>query len=299
MSSITTSPSFLASLRQAIFKTLQWRLLLLSLALLWLPTLLLALPLWRILASQLDHAVQAPDWARRFDLLLWSELARLFEASGALLGGSGLFALAGTVALMPFLHAMGMAAARETRRLNLGELLHGGLRHYGPMLRLLLWSLIPLAAIAGVAAAALHAVDGYGEHAVLESDVNHLRWAVLAIAALLTLIWHACMEAGRGWLAFAIRGRSALGALVQGVRLVLARPWRSLGLYLSITLKAAVLLAVLGLLRAHLPGLTMPAFIGGLLLTQLLSLVNVLASFAKLFAMRDLTAEQHASSLSA
>jgi len=56
---------------------------------------------------------------------------------------------------------------------------------------------------------------------------------------------------------------------------------------------------VLGLLRAHLPGLTMPAFIGGLLLTQLLSLVNVLASFAKLFAMRDLTAEQHASSLSA
>ncbi|MBV8122738.1 MAG: hypothetical protein JO370_01505, partial [Paucibacter sp.] len=85
--------------------------------------------------------------------------------------------------------------------------------------------------------------------------------------------------------------------LVQGVKLVLARPGRSLGLYLTITLKALVLLAVLGLLRTHLSAFTVPGFLAGLLLTQLLSLVTHWAAYARLFAMRELTAEQHAGTL--
>ena len=71
---------------------LQWRLLLLWLVLLLLPTALAALPVWRTLAGLLDRSVHAADWARHFDALAFGDVVGKLGDSGAALHGSLLLA---------------------------------------------------------------------------------------------------------------------------------------------------------------------------------------------------------------
>lgn len=54
---------------------LQWRLLLLWLACLLLPAALAALPVWMLLARELDHSVHVPALARALDMIALTDLS--------------------------------------------------------------------------------------------------------------------------------------------------------------------------------------------------------------------------------
>ena len=66
--------------------------------------------------------------------------------------------------LSPWLAGAAVTASRTPERLGFGELVRGGIAEYGPMLRMLLWSVIPLGVALVVMTAILGATRGH-EHA--------------------------------------------------------------------------------------------------------------------------------------
>lgn len=69
----------MSRLPDAARAALQWRLLLLWLACLLLPAVLASLPVWMLLARELDHSVHVAALARSLDMVALTDLATAFE----------------------------------------------------------------------------------------------------------------------------------------------------------------------------------------------------------------------------
>jgi len=277
-----------AGLRQA----LQWRLLLLWLIATALPTLVLSLPVGRVLADALDYSAQANQWAQRLDLVMVQDLGERVARQGAALGGAGTVAGVLLVFLFPLLNAMFAAAARSPRVLHFGELLHAGLSDYGPMLRLVLFALVPLGIALGLGAVASKAAHRYGEHAILSADADLVKGIAIGVGVLLFVLAHASIVAGRAWLTLLPRRRSAFVALWRGVKLVFFHPLRSLMLYLGITLPVLLLISVLGVLRVEIPSGSVAGSLLGVLVVQCIAVLAGWMHFARLLAMLSLVRQR-------
>ena len=276
-------------LRHAAARATQWRPLLLLVVLGWIPTAIVALPLWRILADQLDASVQAAQWAQRLHLLVLADLGTRLGLNGGSLGGAAIAAVLVFLLLLPFQQALLVSAARTDERLSLGGLLHAGLREYGPMLRLLIVSLLPLGIALGLTAVAFKGVSRFAEHAIVSADVDHASWAADALGALLIIFALAGIEAGRARFAYDPRKRSAVKAWWRGFKLVLRHPLRGLAIFLGISLPALVVLAALALVRVEIPGGSGGAALGGWLIVQVIAAVFAWANFARLAAYFEWT----------
>jgi hypothetical protein len=277
-------------LGHAVRTALQWRVLLLWILVSWLPTALLALPIWRSFAGKLNHSLHSAEWAQHANLVMIHDLiGQTLRFNAAALAGSGIAAAVVLLALIPLLNGMLVTASRAAQPLGFGALLHGSLREYGRMLRLMLWALIPLGIGAGLGALSLYGVRKYAEGAILETQVLTLtRWAY-ALTAVLCAVALATVDAGRARLAFDPERRSAIKAWWRGLRLTIAQPLRVLGLFFCITLIAALATGVLALLRVELNGAHLPGFLAGLLAVQIIVAVTGWMHFARLLAMLAVT----------
>jgi hypothetical protein len=273
----------------AMASALQWRLLLLWILVVSIPTALLTLPVVGALAAQLNYSAHASDWAQAVDVVMLVDLMeKLADAQGAF-GGAGVAAVIALLAGIPFLNAMFAGAARSGKPLHLGPLLHAGLADYGPMLRLLLVALLPLGIAFVLGGLLMKGAHKYAEGAILESDMDRVKWAAQGLAALLFVYAHAGVNAGRAWLAFEPEKRSAWKAWWRGAKLVFFHPLRSLGPYLAITLLAGLALAVLSLLRVELPTGTLWGFLTGFVVAQIIAAVIAWMHYARLYALLGLT----------
>jgi hypothetical protein len=284
----TSHPNFLAVLRKAGRLAMQWRLLLLWLITLLIPTAFLALPMWRLLSAQLDHSVHAAELAHSLDMNSLYDLMAAMSLSGMAVAEAGLAAVVFTLLLSPFLSAAMIAAARAPAPLSMGHLVHGGIAGYGRMLRMLIWSLVPLGIAGGLGAGALHLAKKYAETAILEANADLANHAALALLALLLVIAHVTVDAGRAQLANDSRRRSAVKAWWQACKLICKHPAAIFGAYLAITLIGLVLLAGFGLLRINMPRADMLGLIAALLVAQLMTAISGWMRGARLFALIDL-----------
>jgi hypothetical protein len=281
---------FFGVLRNAVGAALQWRVLLLWILASWLPTALLALPIWRSLARQLDHSLHSAEWARHANLVMIHDLVgQTLKFGGAMLAGSGIAAAVLLLALMPLLNGMLVTASRADRPLGFGALLQGALREYGRMLRLMAWALIPLGIAAGLGVLCLYGVHKYARGAILETEVLTLTRAAHALTAVLCGVALATVDAGRARLAYNPQRRSAIKAWWRGLQLTMAQPLRALGLFFCITLIAALAAGVLALLRVELSSASLPGFLAGLMTVQIIVAVTGWMHFARLLAMLAVT----------
>jgi hypothetical protein len=269
---------------------LQWRLLLWWAVLLLLPTIAAALPVWQMLAANLDHSVYAAQLANKLDMLAIADImASAKERFGPAVGSGGIVALALTLLLSPLLAGMTIHAARATKRPGFMDLLAGGAHEYARMFRMLLWSVVPLAIAGMVAGLAFKMAGKSAESAVLESDASHAMHIAMAVAALAFALMHATIDAGRALLANERRRRSAIVAWWGGVKLLVRRPFSMLGVYVAITGVGLLLAGLLALARLQVPALGVGGTMGAVLLTQLAVLVLGWMRSARLFAMMALT----------
>ena len=267
---------------------LQWRLLVLWTLGLLLPAVLATLPLWRTLAARFDHAVGADAIASRLDVPAIADvLVGLGPASGTLgasLAASALFALL----LLPWLHGMTLASIRASHRLGFAGLLQGGLAEYWRMLRMTLWSLLPLGAALALGSLAMKAADERAATAILEADAKSAQRMALGAMVVLFLLAHVSVEAARGVLGAEPARRSVVRAWGRGVLLLLRRPLAvSLG-YLVPTLVGVLLAGGFGALRLAGAGPSWTALVAGFLLAQLLAASLSWGRNARLFALADL-----------
>lgn len=255
------------ALRQAA----QWRLLLIWVLALLLPTLFAALPLVRLLGANFDYAVHAPQWAQQFNGIAMAELMGVLNGnSGTLVGTAMLLGGALSLLLSPWLTGTVLVAARAKQPPGFAALVQGGLREYGPLLRLLLWSLLPLGLALAVAAGLSSLADDHAEQAVLESSADLGNRLALLGGALALLLAHLSIEVARAWLAVEAWRHSALRAWWRGIGLLWRRPLRALMIYLPIFLIVALLAGLLAWARMRVPATGGLGIAAAFTLTQLL-----------------------------
>lgn len=278
---------------RALTRALQWRLLLLWVGASLLCALVASLPVWNWLADALNYTIDAPAIANGTAPLPLLETLMAPTSPMAVLREST--AVAGLLMLLlsPLLVGAGLVAARAPRAPAFGELLRGAVGEYGPLLRLLLWSVLPLGLALLLTGMMIGANEKAHDHAILASEIERGRYIALAIGGMLLMLAHAGLEAGRGWLAADARLRSALKAWWRGMRLLRRRPLAVLAAYLLPTLCSLLLALLLLAVRQTLDA----SALGGFLLAALLgcAIASALAwgKLARLFALKALAEDAH------
>lgn len=289
---LTRRPGFASALRST-GAALQWRLLLWWAILLLLPAIVAALPLWQLLSANLDHAIHAARLAEKLDMLAISDLLVIGrERHGAALGAGGLVALALTLLLSPLLTGMTIAAVQARQQapqpLRFVPLLSAGAAHYGRLVRMLVWAVVPLGIAGAVAGMAFNAAGKTAETAILETDASHASHLALLATVILLVVVHASIDAGRAVLGNASQRRSAFLAWWGGLKLLLRRPLSVLGSYVVVTAVGLAVAAALLLARVHVPALGAGGTVAAFLLTQLSVVVLGFMRSARLAALMEL-----------
>lgn len=290
----TTSLSTVAAIGRGLRGALQWRLWLLWALITLACALLAALPAWGWLGMVFDHSMHAAAIANGDAPMLVIDALTARSAPLAALGGS---VLAGCLLMLlasPLLAGATIAAIRAQARPGFGELLRGAISEYGRMLRMLLWSVIPLGAAVAVGAAIAGANAAAHDQAVLASELDAGRYAALAIGGLLFVLAHASLEAGRGWIAADGRLRSVLKAWWRGLKLLLRHPLAVLGSWLVTTILGIALFALAMHLRQYVDGSGMGALLLGLGVSSLAAVALAWGRIARLYAMAALATDAHA-----
>jgi hypothetical protein len=269
---------------------LQWRLMVLWVLGLLLPTVIVALPLWSTLGDLLDYSVHADAWASQFNGLMFGDTMASLMRNGAWHKGAAIVSLVTALLLSPFLTGMTVSSGRSRRTLGFGHLLQGGVVEYGRMFRVLLWALLPFLIVLAVAHVALGAAGKHEDTAVLESGADmgiHLAFALIGIFFVLA---HAIVESARAQFIADVSLRSATRALGRGVRQLLRRPFATLAMYLGISLIGYALTLALTLLRIRTTAAGTVGFLVALGLVQLGVIVVAWMRTARLYALADVAA---------
>lgn len=277
----------LAAAMRAPLAAMQWRLLVLWVLLLLLPTAVVGLPLWRTLSALLDHSVHAQAWATHFSPLMFGDTMLTMSDSTGWLNGVGLLSLLLTLLLSPFLNGMAIGSGRSGRVLGFSHLLQCGVVEYGRMFRLMLWAIVPYAVMAVLIGLAFKAVDRIDQKAVLESQVDSASHMALYVSLLLFVLAQAIVESGRA--AFIADGnlRSATRAFGRGFMQLLRRPFSTLFCYLLISLVGYAIALALGVGRLNTPAISVGGLVLAVLLAQLVVLVLGWVRVARLYALAE------------
>jgi hypothetical protein len=272
---------------RAPLMAMQWRLLLLWVLFLLLPTAVVSLPLWRALSGLLDHSVYAPAWAAQFSPLMFGDTMSALGDSVGWFNGVAMLGLLLTVLLSPFLNGMVIGSGRAGRVLGFSHLLQCGIVEYGRMFRLMLWSILPYAVMAALIGFAFHALDRIDGKAVLESQVDRASHITIGVAVLLFVLAQAIVESGRAAFIADNGLRSATRAFGRGFMQLLRRPFSTLLCYLLISLIGYAIALALGVGRVHTPALGVGGLMLAILLAQLVVLVLGWVRVARLFALAE------------
>lgn len=283
------TPAFsMASVPRAARAALQWRLLLLWALWMLVPTLILALPAWHVLSTNLDYSVHAAKLARALDMTAISDLLAIHSRNQVAFTQAGAMALIATLLISPMLSGMVATAARAPQAPGFAALMRGGVDFYAPMLRLLAWGALPLA---GAFMAATLAIDAAGAHAGRVETSSEAALPLALAQALMLLLMGlvaASLDAGRAFLAYDPRKRSALSAWVAGCTLLVRHPLAALGSYVGISVVGLALAALLALARANTAGVDPLSFAAALLLSQVAVVAIGWMRSARLFALVEL-----------
>jgi hypothetical protein len=262
-----------------------WRIGILWIAATLIPTAIVSLPIGRLLSKMLDHSAFAGEWAKGLNLAVIMELvSNSTEFAPALVGAAVISALV-TLLLWPLLSAMIVSTLAEAQPAGFVALLMGGVRAYGRMFRMLLWSLVPFGIAGAIGGGVLHVAQNMGEKAVLQSSADHAYAAAVTLLVVLLVLAHMTVEAGRAQLALDSGRRSAVKAWWRGVKLIKARPLAAFASYLALTGAGLISMAVIGWVRINLPHAGLMAILVAFCLTQLIVIAAVWMRSARLFAM--------------
>ena len=281
----STRRTDVSAVLRAPVAALQWRLLLLWLVLLLLPTALAAFPVWRALADLLDHSVHAQEWARRFDGMVFGDTMSALSESSAWFHGSLVLSVAFALLLGPFLSGMAVATGRAGRALAFGQLLQSGVIEYGRMFRLMLWSLLPYAIAIGLGAMAIGVAHKSADRAVLESVADRYQHTAIWVLAVLFVLAHAMVDSARAAFIVDPGLRSATRALGRGFMQLLRRPLGTLLSYLLIDAIGLALALAFGVARVQTTAVGLGGFLLALLFAEMAVLTLGWMRIARLFAL--------------
>jgi hypothetical protein len=268
----------------ALWSALQWRVMLIFIVLMALPTAIATVPIAHALGSLLDHSVQSSAMARHFIGLFMGDALFKLGKHGAALGGAQTMAFIVTLALSPFLTGVIVTAARGVHRARFGELMHGGMYQYWRMLRLMLWSLVPYAIAFIIGGIARHMASNAAASDVLQSSADRGFLIARIILIVLLVLAHVIMESSRAQIAADEGLRSATRAFGRGIATAVRRPLATLGLYVATSVVGYVLAGLVGMWRIRTDAVGL-GLVGAVALTQLIVVILAWQRIARIDAL--------------
>jgi hypothetical protein len=274
---------------EALTGALQWRLLVVWIVGLLTPTAMMAIPLWRTIASVFDFSPHAAEIARRFDILAIEDLGVVLGRNAATVSGATTASMLLTLALAPLLAGVTLTAAGARQPLGFVALVQGGAAWYFRMLRLLFVSLVPLALlVGGLSGAAFAVAKKHAEKALTQTSAESgSNWAMVLTLVVFVLV-HATVEAARAQYLADARLRSGWRAWARGVRQLVRRPLAVLTLYVGPSLVGLVVAAVFLLVRVRISAASFGGFLVGFVLVQLAVAAVGWGRASRLFALAAL-----------
>jgi hypothetical protein len=272
---------------RASLSAIQWRLLLLWTLLLWLPTAVVGLPLWSTLGDLLDHSVHAQDWAAHFSPMMFGDAAAAISDDTGWFHGVAILGLLLTLLMMPFLNGMIVGSGRAGRPLGFSHLLQCGIVEYGRMFRLMLWSVVPYAAMGWLATFAFDAAHKVDIRAVLESKADSASHMATWLVVVLFVLVQAIVESGRAAFIADTGLRSATRAFGRGFMQLLRRPFSTLLWFLLVSLVGYAIAGALGIARVHTPAIGFGGTLWAIVLAQLVVIAIGWAHVARVFALAE------------
>ncbi|HEX7339053.1 MAG TPA: hypothetical protein VF271_03870 [Rhodanobacteraceae bacterium] len=274
------------ALPKALWSALQWRVMLIFIVLMALPTFIAAWPVSDALGALLNHSVASSALAQHFNALLMGDaIYQLIQHAGATIGGARTAGLVVTLLLSPFLAGVVVTAVRASHPAGLGELMHGGLAQYWRMLRVALWSLIPYAIAVIVGVVVFGMASTHADSAILQSSAErryHVAWVVTVV---LLVVAHAIAESSRAQVAADESLRSATRAFGRGIAMLARRPLAAFGLYLGTSIIGYVLAGLVVMWRIHVTAAGAGGMLGAIVLTQLIVIVLAWQKLARIGAL--------------
>lgn len=271
---------------RAPIAAMQWRLLLLWVLLLLLPTAVVSFPVWRALAGLLDHSVHAQEWATRLDARMFGDAMSNLDMT-RWFGGLAVLGFLFTLLLSSFFNGMMVGAGRAGRALGFSHLLQCGIVEYGRMFRLMLWSILPYAVMIFLAGMAMHMAKDISGKAILQSQADHASHVAMYVALVLFVLVQSIVESGRAAFIVDTGLRSATRAFGRGFMQLMRRPFSTLLSYLLITVIGYAVALALGVGRVHTQAVGLKGLLFAVLLAQLVVLVIGWVRVARLFALAE------------
>lgn len=269
----------------ALAAGLQWKLLLTWLLLMLVPVAIATWPMSAALSSLLDHSVHSKAWAESFAALGMGDAMFLLNKSMPAIGAAAVAGFFFSLILSPFLTGMVVTSARLPHRPGFSELMHGGLREYWRMLRVMLWSLVAWAVAFGIGAALMHVASEHAKTAILESQADLWQHIAMAVLIVLMVIAHAIAEASRAQFAVDPNLGSATRAWGRGLKMVFGRPLATFGMYLGVSIIGYLLVLAFGMLRVRMPAVGVGGAIMAFVLAQLVVLSLAWMRTARIHAL--------------
>jgi hypothetical protein len=240
--------------RRSLGHALQFRLLVLYAVGALLPALVAAMPIFRFFSRLLAHSPRARELVSSLDSHALIDVLRQLgepQTAGALATGLGA-AVLGALLFAPLLAGAALLVARADEPVRTRPLLASAGDHYGRLFRLAILGLVPLGLAAVLSGAFFRAAHHAAEGALTTSQaVRDDRLALLG-TIVVTFLLQLTLDAGRAMFAAEPYRRSALFAWFSGLRLVVRRPLRSLGLGVVTLVVGAGLAFVLLLVRLRI-----------------------------------------------
>lgn len=253
-----------------------------------LPALIAALPVTTWLHAQFGRSPSATAIAEGREPAAFLDAFQALGYAAPLLGGSTVFAVLLALALSPWLAGMIIAQIRTVYRLRTGGVLRAGLGEYPRMLRMLLWSIVPLGIAAVLGALALWAAETYAGDVVLARQADTARRAASLVCVVLLVLAHVTVEAGRAWLGADLALTSVVEAWKRGVTMLARRPAAVLVVYLGTTVAGLMLGAVFIRLRLLLDPSGWMGWLLALACTELAVAAVAWSRSARLHGLADL-----------
>jgi len=268
----------------------QIRLLALWLIVLAVPTLFLLIPLMTVMAPELNYSPSAVPLASTMSLNALNDLFHIKSIGGPVL--TAIFTTA-TVAMFltsAWLNALALGATRAFGRPKFRVLIGHANAAYWSMVRMGLWSLVPIGVVLVVANMASHAIAKYDESAILASSIDHLHWIARVVVFVLYVTAQCSIETGRALLVAHPRRRSVVRAWFAGLSFLKRHPVRIFGTWLIVTLPVLLLVGALMVLRLNLDQGHVLGSLGAVLLAELAVLALAWMRCTRIFALVDLVA---------
>jgi len=289
-----------AALLRAPLAAMQWRLLLLWVLLLLIPTAVVSLPFWRTMSGALDHSIHAQAWASQLSATMLGDVMSTLNLS-RWFAGVGLVGLLFTLLLSPFLNGMVVGSGRAGRALGFSHLLQCGIVEYGRMFRVMLWSILPYVIMGALIGLGMHFAKDIGDKAVLQSRADSASHIALFVAVVLFVLTQAIVDGSRAAFIADTGLRSATRALGRGFMQLVRRPLSTLLSYLLISVIGYAIALALGIGRIHTPAVGLLGVVLAILMAQLVVLAIGWVRVARLFALaevaRSLRPSRHASGM--